>query len=114
MGGDSSVASTLVLDISGYNELMEAVANGATEAEITALTMEHAAGMLVLGIFGITIFGMIIAGLILLIVNRKKFVLSQGEVVLPKGKRFSTVILNLGMILFSVFWIIQIIMQLLA
>ena len=109
-----TVAAPLVLDISGYNEIAEATMNGATEAEIMAISMENAVGMLLLGLFGIVIFGMIIAGLILFIVNRKKFTLSQGEVVIPKGKRFSTVILNLGMILYCVFWIVQIIIQLLA
>lgn len=111
MGG---FALNSVLDFSGYYELVQATVNGATEAEITALSMEHAIGMLVLGIFGMAMIGMIIAGVVLFIVNRKKFVLAQQEVVIPKGKRFSTVILNLGMILFCGYWIIQIIMQLLA
>ncbi len=107
-------ALNLVCDCSGYYELVQAAANGATEAELTALSMEHMAGMLVLGIFGMAMIGMIIAGVVLFIVNRKKFVLTQQEVVLPKGKRFTTIFLNLGMILFCGFWIIQMIVQLLA
>ncbi len=109
-----SVAGVLVLDISGYNAIMEATMNGATEAEIMAISMENAAGMMILGIYGMAIIGMVLAGVILFIVNRKKFTLSQGEVVIPKGKRFTTVILNLGMILYGIFWIVQIIRQLLA
>ena len=57
---------------------------------------------------------MLITGAILLIVNfcQKKFVLEKGEVEIPKGKKFGTVMLNVGMILYSIFWIGMIVVQL--
>ena len=47
-------------------------------------------------------------------INFKKFKCAPGEITIPKGKRFSTIILNVGMILYCLFWIIQIILQLFA
>lgn len=70
-------------------------------------------GLLLVGIYVLLIFGVVIAGIVLLIVKRRKFRLMPGEVVIPKGKRFQTVMVNLGMGLFSVFWIVQMVWQLL-
>ena len=58
------------------------------------------------------IIAMVIAGIVLFIVFRKRFVMNPGEVQIPKGKRFRTVFLNIGMILYCVFWIVEIILQL--
>lgn len=60
------------------------------------------------------IFGVMIAGFVLLIVFavKKRFVFERGSVSIPKGERFRTVILNLGMTLYCVFWIGMIIYQL--
>lgn len=70
-------------------------------------------GLILSGIYVLLIFGVVIAGIVLLIVKRRKFRLMPGEVVIPKGKRFQTVMGNLGMALFSIFWVVQMIWQLL-
>lgn len=62
---------------------------------------------LILLAYELLIYGMGIAGLILLIVNRKKFICNKGEVVIPKGKRFSIVWCNTGMILYTAVWIVM-------
>ena len=50
----------------------------------------------------------------LLIVSlvKRKFVLEKGSVIIPKGERFKTMILNVGMVIYSIFWIAMIIIQL--
>ena len=43
---------------------------------------------------------------------KRRFVLERGSVVIPKGKRFRTMIGNVGMGIYSIFWIVMIIVQL--
>ena len=59
------------------------------------------------------LFGLVIAGIILFFVNKKKVHLTPGEISIPKGSRFSTAVINVGMILYSIFWIAMIIIQIL-
>lgn len=47
----------------------------------------------------------VIAGIILFILNVKKINLIPGNVQIEKGKRFRTVFVNVGMILYSLLWI---------
>jgi len=65
----------------------------------------------VLIVYGIVIFVLVIAGMILGVRNRQEFQCDPGELVIPKGHRFSITFLNLGMILYTLFWIIQILLQ---
>lgn len=103
-----SVLAIWVLKTSGYMELMH--------MEDMSVLMENAMEMLpglsILVIYFAVLVALVIAGFILLIVYRKQFVCKAGEVTIPKKKRFSTVILNVGMLLFVVFWLIMIIAQL--
>lgn len=58
------------------------------------------------------IFLLVISGLVLFFSKRKKMHLNAGEIVIPKGRRFCTVILNVGMLLNILFWSAQIVIQL--
>ena len=60
----------------------------------------------------IVVFGLLISGIVLLVTNWKRFRLIPAELFIPKEKRFSVIFLNAGMILYVLFWIIQIILQL--
>ena len=60
----------------------------------------------------IVVFGLVISCIVLLITNWKRFRLIPAELFIPKEKRFSVIFLNAGMILYVLFWIIQIILQL--
>ena len=60
----------------------------------------------------IVVFGLVISGIVLLLTNWKRFRLIPAELFIPKEKRFSVIFLNAGMILYVLFWIIQIILQL--
>lgn len=60
----------------------------------------------------IVVFGLVISGIVLLVTNRKQFRLIPAELFIPREKRFSVIFLNAGMILYVLFWIVQIILQL--
>lgn len=108
-----SVVSSLLMNHSGINELNIAMANGATQEELTNLMTTHAVGMAAFFVYAICLVLLIIAGFVLFIVNRKKFKLGAGEITLEKGQRFKTLFCNIGMGLFCIFWIVMIIIQLL-
>lgn len=110
MGGVVSVLALKGLDIEAYQE---AFLSGDT-ALITAYLGEHLGGVLLYGIYLFFVVGMIIAGGVLIIIAlaKKRFVLEPGQEALPAGKRFSTLFLNPGMILYCIFWISMIIWQL--
>ena len=75
------------------------------------LLMPQVGTLLLLGLVLLLEYGMAITGIILLLVNSKKFHVSAGEVILPKGKRFFLIFCNLGMGLFLLIWVFQIVAQ---
>ncbi len=74
--------------------------------------MEHMGTVMFYCLYAFLLIAIAITGIVLFIVNAKKMHFLPGEVTIPKGKRFSTTILNIGMGLFFIFWIIMIIIQL--
>lgn len=72
---------------------------------------ESTAGMLISGIYSIGIYAIAITGIVLFIIKRSSMKLNYGEIVIAKKERFKTLFLNLGMILYCVFWIIVMIAQ---
>ena len=109
MGG---VLSTLLLKAIHYEELMELVYGGGSPEALMQFYMDNLAGWIAYMVYALFILAVVITGIVLLIVFRKRFVVEPGEVVIPKGKRFRTIFLNLGMLLFCLFWIGMIIVQL--
>ncbi len=77
---------------------------------------ENMAGLMVYMLYMFCVFGVMITGFVLVIVFAAKgrFACEKGSVCIPRGKRFRTVILNLGMVLYFLFWIVMIIKQLIA
>lgn len=74
--------------------------------------MENMGRVMVYMVYTFLLIAIAFTGIILFVINAKKIHFFPGEVTLPKGKRFSTVIVNLGMALFCIFWLIMIIIQL--
>lgn len=103
-----SILGVLLLNWLG-DDFMNALNN---TADIMTYAMSNLSKIMVYFIYAFTILAIAIAGIILLIVNAKKFYFQPGEITIPKGKRFSTTILNVGMGLYFLFWIIMIILQL--
>jgi len=105
-----SVVVTTIMNSMDYEGYMEAVASGSDEALMEVMMASLPGWIAALGL--VCFVGMVtIAGIVLFIVFHKRFVLNKGEVEIPKGERH-VVWCNLGMILFSVFWIGRIILQL--
>ncbi len=112
-----SFVSSLLMKVSGYNEyqakLLELTNSGASEEQLNAFMAENVMSDMIVGGWGLVIIVILITGTILLIKNRKKFVFATGEISIEKGKRFPTIFLNLGMILYCIFWLALIVLQLL-
>lgn len=109
MGG---LVSTLLLKAIHYEELTELVYGGGTPEQLLEFYMTNLPGWIIYMLYAMFILTVVIAGIVLLIVFRKRFVLEQGEIMLPKGMRFRTVFINWGMLVFCLFWIGMIIVQL--
>ncbi|HBA47049.1 MAG TPA: CPBP family intramembrane metalloprotease domain-containing protein [Lachnospiraceae bacterium] len=110
MGGVVSSGLMRMLDLDAYMQAM----TGGDMASMMDYIQANLAGIMAYAVFVVFVAGMMIAGGVLLIVNlvKRKFVLERGSVVIPKGKRFSTMIGNAGMLLYSLFWIVMIVVQL--
>lgn len=94
-------------------KVAELTAAGASQEELTALMMDNMSAVLLVGLWGWIIIILTIVGVILFFINRKKFVFVSGEIQIEKGKRFKTLFINVGMILYCIFWIGMIVWQLL-
>lgn len=110
MGG---VVTTLLWELVDLDEYLKIISRGAGMQELMDYITRHAAGWLLYIMFILFVVGMMIAGGVLLIVflAKKKFTFARGAVALPKGRRFSAVMLNAGMIIYSLFWIAMILWQ---
>ena len=62
------------------------------------------------GLIGFAIILIVIVGVILMIVLRKKFKFEHHEGELEKGNRFLTVVGNVGMIVYIIFWVLEIVL----
>lgn len=113
-----SFVGPFLMNITNYAEyqvkLAELTASGASPEALNAFMMENMSGVLLVGLWGFVVIILVIAGIILFLKNRKKFVLASGEITIEKSKRFSTIYVNVGMILYAAFWIGMIVWQLLA
>ena len=112
MGGVVSSLIAQMLDLEEYQRVFES----GDFTTMTEYVTENSLGILLLLGFFIFVITVAIAGGILLIVflAKKRFTFAPGEVVIPKGKRFRTVILNVGMSLFCLFWLVNIVRQLIV
>ncbi len=95
------------------DEYLQIALSGDQQAAMEYM-MGHLTGWILYMAFMGFVVCVIIAGGVLWIVSlvKKKFALTKGVVRIPKGKRFRTVVLNAGMIFYSIFWIVMIILQL--
>ena len=110
LSGVTSMLLIRKLDLDRYMQ----VATGGDMGEMMAYMQENMVVLAMYGIYLLFILGVTIAGVVLVIVNlaKKKFILARGAVMLPRGKKFSTVILNIGMMLYVGLWTAMIVWQL--
>lgn len=74
----------------------------------------HPFQLIFLGIYLLLVMGLLIGGIVLFILNLKKFRCRSGIIELSKNQLFPAMFLNIGTILYIGFWTIQIILQLFA
>lgn len=111
-----SIVSVLMLDMIDLKTYLEIAANGMDTNAMMKYISDNMLGWTLYMIYVFFIFGVMIAGMILFIVclAKKSFRLEEGKVIIPRGKRFYTVVLNAGMIVYCIFWIAMIVRQLLV
>ncbi len=108
MGSILGVLILKAIDIEAFTEIS---ASGNPD-EIMAFVMNNIGGWVLYFVYICFILAMVVTGIVLLIVFRKRFKVESGEVSIPKGERFSTIFLNFGMLVYSLFWIAMIVVQL--
>ena len=111
LGGFVSTGLLRILDLD-MGEYMDAALSG--QGGMMDYLSDHLIGWVLFLALGLFVLGVSIAGVVLFIVAlaTKKFTFGKTAEMLPKGKRFSTVILNVGMIFYCIFWFAMIIRQL--
>lgn len=107
----SSVASTFLMRQLDYPSYVDLYASG-DMAAINAFILEKIVWFLLFFGYIILEYASAIVGIILLIVFHKKLKAGPGEITLDKGRRFSTIFCNVGMIMFCLIWIVMIVLQL--
>ena len=112
MGGVVSLKLMEMIDLDRY---LEIVAGGMDTNALMEYMSENAVGWILYMLFVFFVIAAILTALIMFIVcfATKKISFERGQVVIPGGKRFRTVILNVGMLIYCIFWIVMIIIQLL-
>lgn len=109
-----SVVSLSLLDMLDLDRYLEIIAGGMDADALMAYMSENILGWIFYMMLIFFMIASILTALILFILSavKKKITFERGQVVIPRGKRFSTVILNVGMLLYCIFWIVMIVMQL--
>ena len=100
------VLSFFVLDLVDLEELQNILTEGGDLSKVLP-------GLLVFMLYMFILIGIVVAGIVLLIVYRKRMHLNAGQITLPRGKRFLTVMCNAGMGLFFLYWVVEIVLQIL-
>lgn len=107
-----SIAGIIVLKAVDYDALMQISITGSEEEMLNGLlAMFTDRGFLILMIYEVIVITIVIIGLVLWILNFKKFRFEVREEELPKGNRFAAVLGNPGMIAFIAIWLIMIILN---
>lgn len=106
------VVSTLLLKAIHYEEFTELVYGGGTPVQLLQFYQTYLPGWILYMLYAMMLLAIVVTGIVLLIVFRKRFVLEKGEIEIPKEKCFDIVFINMGMLVFCLFWIGRIILQL--
>ncbi|MCM1025865.1 MAG: CPBP family intramembrane metalloprotease [Roseburia sp.] len=110
VGGFVSTLLLRLLDLEGY---MEAAESGDFQSLVNHMG-ENLAGWILYGLFGLFVIGVMITGIVLFIVfaAKRRFACEKGEVYIPRELKYNIAFGNAGMLVFGLFWIVQIVLQL--
>lgn len=104
-----SIVGSLILkyiDLSVYEGILTSTS---IEEIFAALTMENMTGVFILLVYEMVIMTFVVIGIILWILEFKKFFFKPAEQDIPKGRCFEASICNKGMLVYIGFWLIMII-----
>ena len=91
----SILTSFLQMGLQGYMDDLAAVTN---DVEVFGVLANHWPAVMTVMIYNLLVNLSMVFAIILPIIFRKRIVVQKGEVMLPRGQAFSTVLLNAGMI----------------
>ncbi|MBP3476744.1 MAG: CPBP family intramembrane metalloprotease [Lachnospiraceae bacterium] len=78
---------------------------------LTEVDMESPIGMGIYAVYSLCIYAVVIVGIVLWVINKSKMTVEPGDVAIEKGKRFKTVIVNPGMLLYCIVCLVIMIVQ---
>ncbi len=81
---------------------------------ILSLDQTKPYALIITVVYSLCVYGMAITGIVLLIRKRRSLTCQPGEIVIEKGQRFKTIILNVGMSLFCLAMLTVMIVQALS
>lgn len=113
----TSVILSGLMDLADFgtmSQLSAAAQESGDMTEVMAFMETHLVPILLLYGCLFLEYALAIVGIILLIVLHKRMKLKQGEYAFSKGKKAAIMFGNIGVILYCVFWIVNIIFQLLG
>lgn len=104
-----SIVGSLILkniDLSLYEQIFSSTS---IEEIVAALTMENMTGLFILLVYEMVIMTVVVIGIILWILEFRKFFFKPAAQDIPKGRCFEASICNKGMLVYIGFWFIMII-----
>lgn len=107
-----SIVAPWVIEKSNFMALAQAMTQDG--ADINALVLENMGGIMLYFGYLLMVLGFLIAGIVLFCCNVRRLNLLPGDVQIQKGKRFKTIFLNPGMIVYTVLWIAMMVFNLLS
>ncbi len=111
INGFSTFLNTFMTDGIDVTEINNYLSSGDMDGYMNYIN-ENAAAIASLSFLGMFVILATIIGTILMIVMRKKFVFEHREGEIEKGQRFKTAILNPGMLIYVIYFAIEIILML--
>lgn len=99
-----SIVGTQALKLLRMEEYLEAASSG-DPTMIMAAVAQNASGWILFILYMLVVLAIVITGIVLFCVYGKKLKPEKSEISIPKGKRFTTIFLNVGVILYCVMWI---------
>ena len=110
-----SVIPLLALKAADLDGIQEVIATGDNEL-LAEYVEKNIDSFMIYGMYAMSVLGFMVIGMIMLIVllATGKITFRPGRFTIPKGKRFATVIINVGMILFILSGIAEILLNMFA
>lgn len=109
VNGLSTYLTTFMLKGIDIGEMQGYLMNGDMDGYMQ-FVQENLSQLAVVGLFGMFVIILCIAGIIIMLVNIKNIRFEHHEGEIEKGKKLSTALLNVGMIVFIIYWVANIVL----